>query len=68
MSGTAKKIDLIEQEIRARYDMSLKSWVRIRLKRGKSWRHITDELEQALGWPMPPITHSGLHRWWMKNQ
>lgn len=67
MSGTVKKIDLIEEAIKARYDMSLRRWVKMRLDRGKSWRQITEELEGAVGWSTAPITHSGLHRWWMKN-
>lgn len=67
MSGTIRKINLIDDAIRTRYDMALEKWVRLRLGEGKSWRAIADELERAVGWGQKPITHSGLHRWWMNR-
>jgi hypothetical protein len=71
MEGRVKdsmsKSELVNDAIKAKYDISLKKWVSIRLRQGKSWRQIADELNAALGWSGRPMTYSGLHRWWMRN-
>jgi hypothetical protein len=67
VTDSMKKSDLVEQAIKAKYDISLKKWVTARMNEGKSWRQIADQLNEELGWAGRPMTYSGLHRWWMRN-
>lgn len=67
MKDSMNKSDLVDEAIRVKYDISLKKWVGLRLKEGKSWRQIADQLNTTLGWAGRPMTYSGLHRWWMRN-
>lgn len=67
MKDSLSKSDLVEQAIKAKFGMSMKKWVGLRLKEGKSWRQIADQLNRELGWAGRPMTYSGLHRWWVRN-
>ncbi len=67
MKDSVSKADLVDQAIRAKYDISLKKWIVARMDEGKSWRQIADQLNRELGWSGRPMTYSGLHRWWMRN-
>jgi hypothetical protein len=67
MTDALRKIDLVEDAVRAKYDTTLRQWVAKKLDQGHSWRQIADELNAALGWSGRPMTYSGLHRWWQRN-
>lgn len=67
MKDSMHKSDLVDEAIRAKYGFGLKRWIAARLKEGKSWREIADQLNATLGWAGRPMTYSGLHRWWVRN-